>query len=47
MERNYQLIIMRFAYDTLLHHKFKNEPNFHFSIYNEFLIDRFEKDKIY
>ena len=46
LERNYQLIIMRFAYDTLLHQKFKNEPNFDFSIYNEFLIDRFEKDKI-
>ena len=46
LERNYQLIIMRFAYDSLLHQKFKNEPNFDFSIYNEFLIDRFEKDKI-
>ena len=46
LERNYQLIILRFAYDSLLHQKFKNEQAFDFSIYSEFLIDRFEKDKI-
>ena len=46
LERNYQLIILRFAYDSLLHQKFKNEQAFDFSIYNEFLSDRFEKDKI-
>ena len=46
LERNYQLIIMRYAYDTLLHKNLKNEQSFDFSIYSEFLTDRFEKDKI-
>ena len=46
LERNYQLIIMRYAYDTLLHQSFKNEQTFDFSGYIEFLSDRFEKDKI-
>ena len=37
---------MRYAYDTLLHKNLKNEQSFDFSIYSEFLTDRFEKDKI-
>ena len=45
-ERDYQLIIMRFAYDSLLHKKHKHENLFDYSIYYEFLSDRFETDKI-
>ena len=45
-ERDYQLIIMRFAYNTLIHQKSTNENSFDYSIYYEFLSDKFETDKI-
>ena len=47
IECNYQLLIMRYAYETLLHIKFKNMTPFDLGFFNDFLEYHFSKDKLF
>ena len=46
-ECNYQLIIMRYAYETLLHIKFKNMTPFDLGFFSDFLEYHFQSDKLF
>ena len=47
LECNYQLIIMRYAYETLLHIKFKNMLPFDLGFFSDFLDYHFNGDKLF
>ena len=47
MECNYQLIIMRYSYETLLHIKFKNMTPFDLGFFSDFLEYHFNGDKLF
>ena len=47
LECNYQLIIMRYAYETLLHIKFKNMTPFDLGFFSDFLDYHFNGDKLF
>ena len=47
LECNYQLIIMRYAYETLLHIKFKNMTPFDLGFFYDFLDYHFNGDKLF
>ena len=46
IECNYQLLIMRYAYENLLHLQFKNTQPFDLNYYSDFLDFHFANDKI-
>ena len=46
IECNYQLLIMRYAYENLLHLQFKNTVPFDLNYYSEFIDYHFTNDKI-
>ena len=46
LECNYQLIIMRYSYETLLHIKFKNMTPFDLGFFSDFLEYHFNADKL-
>ena len=46
IECNYQLLIMRYAYETLLHIKFKNMTPFDFNFFTDFIDYHYTKDKL-
>ena len=47
IECNYQLLIMRYAYETLLHIKFKNMTPFDLGFFTDFLDYHYSKDKLF
>ena len=47
IECNYQLLIMRYAYETLLHIKFKNMNPFDLGFFTDFLEYHYSKDKLF
>ena len=47
LECNYQLIIMRYSYETLLHIKFKNMTPFDLGFFSDFLEYHFNGDKLF
>ena len=47
IECNYQLLIMRYAYETLLHIKFKNMTPFDLGFFNDFIEYHYTKDKLF
>ena len=47
VECNYQLLIMRYAYETLLHIKFKNMVPFDLGFFTDFLDYHYTKDKLF
>ena len=47
VECNYQLLIMRYAYENLLHLQFKNTQPFDLNYYSDFLDFHFNNDKIF
>ena len=47
LECNYQLLIMRYAYETLLHIKFKNMTPFDLGFFSDFLDYHFNGDKLF
>ena len=47
IECNYQLLIMRYAYETLLHIKFKNMTPFDLGFFSDFLDYHYSKDKLF
>ena len=47
IECNYQLLIMRYAYETLLHIKFKNMTPFDLGFFTDFLEYHYSKDKLF
>ena len=47
LECNYQLIIMRYTYETLLHIKFKNMTPFDLGFFSDFLDYHFNGDKLF
>ncbi len=47
LECNYQLIIMRYSYETLLHIKFKNMTPFDLGFFSDFLEYHFNADKLF
>ena len=47
IECNYQLLIMRYAYETLLHIKFKNMVPFDLGFFTDFLDYHYSKDKLF
>ena len=47
LECNYQLIIMRYTYETLLHIKFKNITPFDLGFFSDFLDYHFNGDKLF
>ena len=47
VECNYQLLIMRYAYETLLHIKFKNMAPFDLGFFTDFLDYHYSKDKLF
>ena len=47
IECNYQLLIMRYAYETLLHIKFKNMTPFDLGFFTDFLDYHYTKDKLF
>ena len=46
LECNYQLLIMRYAYETLLHIKFKNMASFDLNFFQDFIDYHYTKDKL-
>ena len=46
LECNYQLLIMRYAYETLLHIKFKNMLPFDLGFFSDFIEYHYNKDKL-
>ena len=46
LECNYQLLIMRYAYETLLHIKFKNMTPFDLGFFSDFIEYHYNKDKL-
>ena len=46
LECNYQLLIMRYAYETLLHIKFKNMVPFDLNFFTDFIDYHYNKDKL-
>ena len=47
IECNYQLLIMRYAYETLLHIKFKDMATFDLGFFTDFLDYHYSKDKLF
>ena len=47
IECNYQLLIMRYAYETLLHIKFKNMTPFDLGFFQDFIEYHYSKDKLF
>ena len=47
LECNYQLIIMRYSYETLLHIKFKNMTPFDLGFFSDFLEYHYNGDKLF
>ena len=47
LECNYQLIIMRYSYETLLHIKFKNMTVFDLGFFSDFLEYHFNTDRLF
>ena len=47
IECNYQLLIMRYAYETLLHIKFKNMTPFDLGFFTDFIDYHYSKDKLF
>ena len=47
LECNYQLLIMRYAYETLLHIKFKNMTPFDLGFFSDFIDYHYNKDKLF
>ena len=47
IECNYQLLIMRYSYETLLHIKFKNMTPFDLGFFSDFIDYHFSKDKLF
>ena len=47
IECNYQLLIMRYAYETLLHINFKNMTPFDLGFFTDFLDYHYSKDKLF
>ena len=47
IEANYQLLIMRYSYETLLHIKFKNMNPFDLGFFTDFIDYHYSKDKLF
>ena len=47
IECNYQLLIMRYSYETLLHIKFKNMTPFDLGFFQDFIDYHYTKDKLF
>ena len=47
IECNYQLLIMRYAFETLLHIKFKNMAPFDLGFFSDFIEYHYTKDKLF
>ena len=47
IECNYQLLIMRYSYETLLHIKFKNMTPFDLGFFTDFIDYHYSKDKLF
>ena len=47
IECNYQLLIMRYSYETLLHIKFKNMTPFDLGFFTDFIDYHYTKDKLF